>query len=204
MPDETIDAAPRAVAAIVDQIETRLPPDGPSIIEAPLESTGAFGRYEGVPPQLELEDDGRNATVLAPITYFGPEGMEWPVPTGAVCDGASIPQAFWTIIGGPFEGKYRNASIVHDRYCVTKSRPWRVTHLMFWQAMRCSGVGAARAAVMYYAVRRFGPRWPDPGLEGFAAQPVLSTDGLAADADRIIDENLDPSAIDQLVEKREG
>lgn len=204
MPDETSSTAPDTVAAAVDRVAAALPPEEPSIAEAPLEAAGTFGRYEGLPPQIELEDDGRNATVLAPLTYFGPDDLAWPVPAGATCDGASIPQAFWTIIGGPFEGKYRNASIIHDRYCVTQSRRWRDTHLMFWQAMRCSGVGATRAAVMYYAVRRFGPRWPDPGLEGLAVQPPLSAAGLAADADRIIRENLDPRAIDQLVDEREG
>lgn len=32
---------------------------------------------------------------------------------------------FWSFIGGPFEGKYRNASVVHDFLCKVQKRPWR-------------------------------------------------------------------------------
>ena len=41
----------------------------------------------------------------------------WTAPKGAKVDGASIPQLFWTPIGGPFEGKYRYASVIHDTEC---------------------------------------------------------------------------------------
>jgi Protein of unknown function (DUF1353) len=43
------------------------------------------------------------------------------VPAGAIVGGASIPQVFWSIIGGPFEDKYREASVIHDYYCEQKS-----------------------------------------------------------------------------------
>src|ERR1035441_4686270 len=43
-----------------------------------------------------------------------PDGLEWKAPKGLVTDGASIPQIAWTPVGGPFEGLYRLAAVVHD------------------------------------------------------------------------------------------
>ena len=169
-----------------------------------LESLADFGSYEGTPAQIELDDNGRSARLLRAITYHSPQGTDWPVPVDAWLDGASIPRAFWTIIGGPFEGKYRAASIVHDHYCITKTRTWRDTHRMFHDAMRCSDVAKAQATVMYYAVYRFGPRWSDPGLEAMATRAEATSDANAAsfaqDARRIVLEGLGPEAAAALAD----
>lgn len=130
-----------------------------SATERFAEVAADFGAYEGLPPQAELLDDGRMMRLLSPLAYVSEPGERWPVTAGVVVDGASIPRAFWSLIGGPFEGLYRNASIVHDRYCDLRIRPWKPTHRMFHDAMRCRGVGKAKAKLMYYAVYRFGPRW---------------------------------------------
>ena len=164
-----------------------------------------FGRYEGLPPQLELLDDGRMARLLSPISYVAANDEAWPVPADTVVDGASIPRLFWTLIGGPFEGKYRNASIVHDCYCDTRERSSRGTHRMFYSAMRCSGVSPTKAKIMFYAVYRFGPRWPDGGLETMAApiQPAQA-DPLTFVADAQSISLLDPSLeeIESLADAR--
>jgi hypothetical protein len=81
------------------------------------------------------------------------------VPTDALVDGASIPQLFWSVIGGPFEGNYLKASIIHDYYCDTKTRTAHDTHRNFYYGMRANGVGVVRAKLMYWAVRTFGPDW---------------------------------------------
>ena len=160
-------------------------------MESALEGVGEdWGAYSGLPPKVELLDDGRGAHLLAPIAYRRPDGSDWPVPTGAWLDGASIPRPFWSLIGGPFEGRYRNASIVHDHYCITKDRPWRDVHRMFYEAMRCSGVGPTRAKIMYYSVYRFGPRWAgiEEALEAVPPAAFLSdaeAPSLAADAEAI-------------------
>jgi hypothetical protein len=83
----------------------------------------------------------------------------WEAPTGLIVDGASIPMPFWSIIGGPFEGLYREASIVHDAGCCAEMQPWRDVHHMFYNAMRCSGVDWGKAKTMFWAVWAFGPRW---------------------------------------------
>ncbi|THK35602.1 DUF1353 domain-containing protein [Ensifer sp. MPMI2T] len=107
----------------------------------------------------EFLDDGRKIRLLETYTYLDPVGQVWTVPADTVVDGASIPQIFWSVIGGPLEGKYRNASVIHDFYCDQKTRPWQSVHRVFFDAMQESGVEALKAKIMYYAVYTFGPRW---------------------------------------------
>jgi hypothetical protein len=177
-------------------------------VESALEGVGEdWGAYAGLPPRVELLDDGRGAHLLAPLSYRRPDGSDWPVPTGAWLDGASIPRPLWSLIGGPFEGRYRNASIVHDHYCITKTRPWQDVHRMFYEAMRCSGTGATQAKIMYYSVYRFGPRWPslEEGLEAAPPAAFLSdaeAPSLAADAEAIHVQDLDLDEIEALADAR--
>jgi hypothetical protein len=106
--------------------------------------------------------DGRRMKLLEPLEYIDPSGRRWLVPSGTVVDGASIPQVFWSVIGAPFSGPYRNASVVHDYFCDTRSRPYPDVHRVFYDAMKTSGVAERKAWVMYKAVENFGPRWDAP------------------------------------------
>jgi hypothetical protein len=83
----------------------------------------------------------------------------WSVPSGTRVDGASIPSVFWSIIGAPYTGKYREASVIHDYFCETKSRHWKAVHRVFLDGMLARGVDKIQAQLMYLAVYRFGPRW---------------------------------------------
>ncbi len=118
-----------------------------------------YGEYIGK-VQTEWLDDGRRMKLLSSLTYISPAGEKWEAPSGWVVDGASIPQFTWTFIGGPFEGKYRNASVIHDVGCDRKVRPWEKVHEVFYYAMLASDVSSYKAKVMYAAVYYFGPRWP--------------------------------------------
>jgi Protein of unknown function (DUF1353) len=109
--------------------------------------------------------DGRTMQLTEPFEYIGPGGRKWPVPKGIKVDGASIPSAFWSIIGGPFEGRYREPSVVHDFYCDVRTRKFEDVHQAFYDAMLCAGVGPKRAWLMYEAVLRFGPHWADPKVD---------------------------------------
>lgn len=106
--------------------------------------------------------DGRQMRLVEPIEYHAVDSKVWMVPAGTIVDGASIPEVFWSIIGGPFEGLYRGPSVVHDHFCETRTRPASAVHGVFHEAMLTSGVGKRRAWLMYQAVTRFGPRWADP------------------------------------------
>jgi len=118
------------------------------------------------PVDLRLDPDGRTAKLLADVSYTDSRSVLWLAPKGSIVDGASIPRAFWTFIGGPWEGRYRFASVIHDVACEERKRPWDETAEMFYEAMRCSGVRELKAKTMYYAVYKFGPQWPSPGLRG--------------------------------------
>lgn len=86
-------------------------------------------------------------------------GRVWVVPNETCVNGASIPKVFWSVMGGPWSGAYRRASVVHDHFVRTKERTWQDTHRVFYDAMLASGVPKAKAKTMYFAVRRFGSRW---------------------------------------------
>lgn len=116
-------------------------------------------RYEGV-PIVELLP-GRNIKLKSPLVFIDDAETRWSVPAEAVVDGASIPRAFWSIVGGPLDGDYRDASIIHDWYCDRRTSTWQATHRVFFDAMLTSGVGPTKAKIMYYAVLWGGPRWEE-------------------------------------------
>jgi hypothetical protein len=97
--------------------------------------------------------------LVAPFTYIDSHNVSWSVPAGTRVDGASIPSVFWSIMGAPFTGKYREASVIHDYFCATKSRHWKAVHKVFLDGMLARGVAKKQAELMYLAVYRFGPRW---------------------------------------------
>ncbi|MDA0255552.1 MAG: DUF1353 domain-containing protein [Planctomycetota bacterium] len=136
-------ASPRSAAVMADGA-------GPS--------ASRWGRFEGE-IVARWEDDGRQMTLVEPFAYLDPREVRWEAPAGSLVNGASIPRAFWSFMGGPFAGEFRDASVVHDVACEERDRPWRAVHRMFYEACRCGGVGSFKAKTMYYAVFHFGPRW---------------------------------------------
>ncbi|MHC2585333.1 DUF1353 domain-containing protein (plasmid) [Bradyrhizobium barranii subsp. barranii] len=108
---------------------------------------------------LKVLSDGRTMELVQPFTYTDSGGVLWPVPAHTKVDGASIPSVFWSIVGAPYTGKYREASVIHDHYCATRSRHWKAVHRVFLDGMLARGVDRTQAQLMYLAVYRFGPRW---------------------------------------------
>jgi len=121
-------------------------------------SADAQGRFEG-DLVLKALADGRTMELVQPFKYVDSQGVEWPVPSHTHVDGASIPSVFWNIIGAPYTGKYREASVIHDHYCQTHSRHWKAVHRVFYDGMLARRVDPIQAKIMYLAVYRFGPRW---------------------------------------------
>src|SRR5213592_4500174 len=83
---------------------------------------------------------------------------------------------------GPFEGRYRNASVLHDVAYGDKKRPWQDCDRMFYFAMRCSGVSAVEAKTMFYALYKFGHHWKFPIKR---AKPVKYDGKLVARGEEI-------------------
>lgn len=99
---------------------------------------------------MRLEED---------FVYIDDKGDEWIAPKGSITDGASIPKAFWSILGAPLSGKYRRAAVIHDVYCKNQLVPHEQVHEVFYKAMLTDGVGPRKAKLMYFAVKHFGPKW---------------------------------------------
>ena len=147
---------------------------GPSGIDQMIPGATKWGHYNGE-PVTKWNPDGRTMTLLTELRYTDPHGEVWVAPVGSVVDGASMPRYLWSVMGGPFEGKYRNASVLHDVAYDQKNRPHEVCDRMFYHAMRCSGVSAVEAGTMYYALRKFGRHWKAP-----KAEPVKVGDEIVA------------------------
>src|SRR5256886_15650012 len=110
--------------------------DGPSGATQPSAAGSKWGYYNGE-PVTKWNPDGRTMTLLTELRYTDPHGEVWVAPIGSVVDGASIPRYLWSVMGGPFEGKYRNGSVLHDVAYGEPKRPWKDCDRMFYYAMRC-------------------------------------------------------------------
>jgi hypothetical protein len=124
-------------------------------------SGAKWGYYTG-DPVTRWNPDGLTMTLLTELRYTDPHGIAWVAPAGSTVNGASIPRSLWSLMGGPFEGKYRDASVMHDVAYEQHKRPWQDCDRMFYNAMRCSGVSAVEAKTMFYALYRFGHHWKFP------------------------------------------
>src|ERR1700681_3716877 len=147
----------------------------PAWIRGASKQGNKWGHYSGY-VEARWENDGRTMTLLSELRYTDPNGEVWIAPAGSVVDGASIPRSLWSLMGGPFEGKYRNASVLHDVSYDQHNRPWQDCDRMFYNAMRCSGVSAAEAKTMYYALYKFGRHWKFPIKR---AKPLTPSELLA-------------------------
>ncbi|GEM_PF-3142631 len=123
-----------------------------------IRTDGPFGRFVGR-PRTEWLDDGRTEVLLDDFSYVDPSGSRWLAPKGSKTDGASIPQRFWSLIGGPYSGKYKYAALIHDVACEERTRTSSDVHRMFYFACRCGGVSKTKAMLMYCAVSCKGPSW---------------------------------------------
>ena len=112
-----------------------------------LGQSGFFGDIS-----LSPLSDGIKMETRTRFGYIDQSGRIWEVPANFKTDGASVPRALWSIICSPFTGKYRNAAILHDRYCETRARSWQDTHRLFYEVMVASGVEQTQATLMYAAV----------------------------------------------------
>ena len=130
-------------------------------VSAKADNKEYFGEFSGEPSfKVKTNNNGRPTFILLDDFYFtDPNGLKWNTPKNWEVDGASIPKLAWSFVGGPMSGKYIHASIIHDRYCDTKNRTAHDTHRNFYYGMKANGVSDAKANIMYWAVRTFGPSW---------------------------------------------
>jgi hypothetical protein len=141
-----------------------------------------YGEFIGNPDGIFSSGPDRPVFKLnKPFVYRDPNGLEWTTPAGETVDGASIPSFAWILVGGPFDGPYLNASIIHDYYCCTKSREYYSTHHAFWMGMKAAGVDDTLAYIMWSAVRFGGPDFWSVNPNAVAPIPCR-TDNLASES----------------------
>lgn len=114
-----------------------------------------WGKFQGDVEALWLTHDGadRNIRVLKDVVYEAPDKKRWEAPAESVVNGASIPRLLWTVIGSPYVGDYRRASVVHDTACEAPKVSRKTADRMFYYACRADGCGWLQAKVLYIGVR---------------------------------------------------
>lgn len=111
------------------------------------------------PIDVRLSPYDRSIQLLNQVRFVDSKNVTWVAPKGTWVDGASIPQFAWSLVGGPLDGPYRDASIIHDVYCESRSRPWKQVHRVFYEGLLARDVPMEKALTMYAAVMKYGPRW---------------------------------------------
>ena len=113
----------------------------------------AYGSFSG-DPIIRLLSDGRNVQLMEDFAYTDPAGKVWVCPAGYISDGASIPRCLWGAVGGPWEGPYRNAALLHDVVCAHHDtlEERRLGDLMFRSACLCAGCSEEEANRLYAGV----------------------------------------------------
>jgi Protein of unknown function (DUF1353) len=117
-----------------------------------------WGYFSG-DPIARWAPDGARMYLMEPFSYTDRRTKRWTAPINSTLDGASIPRFFWRLVGSPFRGKYRYASIIHDYHCNARVEKWDAVHFMFYEACMAGGCGHQHSKILYYAVRHFGPKW---------------------------------------------
>lgn len=104
-------------------------------------------------------DTYRDVKLVQPFGFIDPRGVSWDAPAGYVTNGASIPQSLWVVVGGPFDGPYRDAAFLHDYYCEAKIRSSDDTHRMYYEAAIARGTSENISSTMYAGLIFGGPKW---------------------------------------------
>ena len=115
-------------------------------------------RFVGV-LSLHPSADSKFMVLDSDFSFIDSTDLMWTARKGDQVNGANIPKIFKPIIGTSYQNPYLPAAVIHDVYCLNKSRSWQDTARMFYQAMITNGVNIFKALAMYYAVYAFGPHW---------------------------------------------
>ena len=116
------------------------------------------GRFSGDPDAIWLTEGSpdRRMCLVTEFTFTDPKGKLWITPAQYRIDGASIPRALWAIVGSPYTGDYRRASIVHDKACDDAQgdkAKRRAADRMFYHACRAGGCSIRQSTILYLGVR---------------------------------------------------
>jgi hypothetical protein len=118
-----------------------------------------YDEFEPEDPEASWMSKGkapnRNMSLLEKFTYWDWAGKPWEAPKGSEVDGASIPWPLWSIVGSPYTGCYRRASILHDVACDNAHGDFgarRKADWMYYCACRRGGCSIGEAIIQYLGV----------------------------------------------------
>lgn len=103
--------------------------------------------------ESDNREPDRNMTLVNDFRYIDPDDRTWDAPANSAINGASIPAALWSIVGSPYTGDYRRASVVHDVACDSQGISPKDADVMFFYACLCGGCTLKQAGLFYLAVR---------------------------------------------------
>lgn len=123
--------------------------------------------FSGEPKTVWSTEHGRDRrmTLLEDFWFVDRAQARWDAPKGSVVDGATIPRPLWALVGSPYTGDYRRASVVHDIACdnAETSADRRKADRMFFEACRAGGCSLWDSIVLYVGVR-VGAWWGSVSL----------------------------------------
>lgn len=163
----------------------------------------AKGEFSGEPRAVWLTQDGtedRKMRLIEKFWFRDPKGRLWKADENDKVDGASIPRALWTLVGSPYTGDYRRASIVHDRACVdagSDAAKRRAGGCSIWQATLLY-IGVRIGAILPYV-----DAWHGAAAASSAGPRLRRTeaeDQLERDFQRIADRVLAGGEVDDPTE----
>lgn len=106
--------------------------------------------------ELKVNIVGQNVFILLEDVVVESLGYKITVKKGFDFDGASIPQALWSLYGNPLSGKFRIAALVHDALYASETFTRELADNIFLDLMKQDEVGYIKRQTMYYAVRSAG------------------------------------------------
>lgn len=116
------------------------------------------GNFSGEPVADWLTEAKTDRRMQLRETFWfkDPDEKTWTAPADYQVDGASIPRPLWALVGAPYVGNYRRASIVHDWACDEAegdNKARRAADRMFYHACRAGGCSVFEAVLLYIGVR---------------------------------------------------
>ena len=174
-------------------------------------------QFSGEPSTRWLTQTGpdRNMILLEDFWFEDRKENRWEASRGAAVDGASIPRALWSLVGSPYTGDYRRASIVHDVACVEAegdAAARKAADKMFFEACREGGCSIRESIILYIGVR-IGAWW---GSTLTAQEDVIRVHENSVDkavredfqelAEEVLEhgESDDPDVVEQWVDEEMG
>ncbi len=103
----------------------------------------------------------RDVILIEDMIFYDKNGIEWFVPAGAIVNGTSIPKILWPIMGSPWVGYARRASIPHDYYYQSREHEKDLVDDMFYEAAIYDGVPHIKAHAMLLGLQITGSTWAE-------------------------------------------